>query len=208
MTEKKATRRNINNYKQSITKKKRRNANSNAYKSKFNKDYYYSGDGMLTTVWGPPMWHYLHTMSFNYPINPTMEDQEHYKTFVEMLQHTLPCKYCRDNFKQNLKILPMTKKVLKDRNSFSRYIYTLHNLVNKMLGKNISISYEEVRDRYENFRARCSKNQVKEKTFRLKKEKGCTQPLYGEKSKCVIKIVPQTDISETFVIDQKCERRH
>ena len=31
------------------------------------KDYM-SGDGMLTTVWGPAMWHFLHTMSFNYPV--------------------------------------------------------------------------------------------------------------------------------------------
>ena len=28
---------------------------------------YNSGDGMLTSVWGPGLWHYLHTMSFNYP---------------------------------------------------------------------------------------------------------------------------------------------
>ena len=26
---------------------------------------------MLTAVWGPGMWFYLHTMSFNYPLNPT-----------------------------------------------------------------------------------------------------------------------------------------
>ena len=31
----------------------------------FKKDYL-SGDGMLTSVWGPSLWHYLHTMSFNY----------------------------------------------------------------------------------------------------------------------------------------------
>jgi len=33
---------------------------------------YNSGEGMLTTVWGPSLWHYLHTMSFNYTIEPTM----------------------------------------------------------------------------------------------------------------------------------------
>ena len=35
----------------------------------FSQDDYNSGDGMLTSVWGPGMWHYLHTMSFNYPTN-------------------------------------------------------------------------------------------------------------------------------------------
>ena len=28
------------------------------------------------------MWHVLHTMSFNYPVNPTAEDKKHYRTYV------------------------------------------------------------------------------------------------------------------------------
>jgi hypothetical protein len=43
---------------------------------------YVSGEGMLTTVWGPSLWHYLHTMSFNYPNNPTQEDKKHYMDFI------------------------------------------------------------------------------------------------------------------------------
>ena len=57
----------------------------------FKKKDYYSGDGMLTTVWGPSMWHFLHTMSFNYPVEPTLEDKTHYKEFILSLQHVLPC---------------------------------------------------------------------------------------------------------------------
>jgi hypothetical protein len=33
----------------------------------YTEEDYKSGDGMLTTVWGPGLWHFLHTMSFNYP---------------------------------------------------------------------------------------------------------------------------------------------
>ena len=40
-------------------------------KMKFTTEHYNSKEGMLTSVWGPSLWHYLHTMSFNYPINPT-----------------------------------------------------------------------------------------------------------------------------------------
>jgi hypothetical protein len=36
------------------------------------------------------------------------------------------------------------------------------------------------------------------------KEKGCTVPLYGKKSKCVIKIVPQEDKGKTFQMDEQC----
>ena len=44
--------------------------------SVFNKNHYNSGDGMLTYIWGPPMWHTLHTISFNYPVKPTKEQIE------------------------------------------------------------------------------------------------------------------------------------
>ena len=41
-----------------------------------------SGDGMLTTVWGPSLWHVMHTMSFNYPIEPTNEQKHYYRNFI------------------------------------------------------------------------------------------------------------------------------
>ena len=50
------------------TKKSKKNNNN---KPIYNSKDYNSGDGMLTSVWGPSLWHYLHVMSFNYPINPT-----------------------------------------------------------------------------------------------------------------------------------------
>ena len=164
---------------------------------------------MMTSVWGPSMWHYLHTMSFNYPIHPTKEDKKNYMDFIKVLQHTLPCKHCRINLTTNLKSLPLTGKVMKNRESFSRYMYALHEHVNKMLGKKSGLSYCDVRERYEHFRSRCTSEKpklfkvVKNKT-RKKREKGCTEPLYGKKSKCVIKIVPQTERTETFQMDKKC----
>jgi hypothetical protein len=104
-------------------------------KRTFKKKDYISGDGMVTTIWGPGMWHFLHTMSFNYPINPTSEDKIHYKSFIENLQYILPCKYCRQNLKRNLKMTPLTSKVMASRDSFSRYVYNLHEIVNKLLNK-------------------------------------------------------------------------
>jgi hypothetical protein len=63
----------------------------------FTKKDFHSGDGMLTTVWGPSMWHFLHTMSFNYPVSPTPEQKQHYMEFILNLRNILPCKYCRMN---------------------------------------------------------------------------------------------------------------
>ena len=39
----------------------------------FNASDFQSNDGMLTTIWGPPMWHFLHAMSFNYPVKTTVQ---------------------------------------------------------------------------------------------------------------------------------------
>jgi hypothetical protein len=181
----------------------------------YSKKDYNAGDGMLTTVWGPGMWHYLHTMSFNYPVNPSHEDKVHYRDFVQNLQHVLPCKYCRMNLKTNFKSLPLKMEDMKDRESFSRYIYELHELVNRMLKKKSNLSYCDVRERYEHFRARCTdekpklfKIEKRARTLKHKKttEKGCTEPLYGKKSKCIIKIVPQEEKGATFQMDKKCEK--
>jgi len=99
---------------------------------------------------------------------------------------------------------------MKDRDSLSRYIYKLHEVVNKMLGKKSGLSYCDVRERYEHFRARCT--QDKPKMFNLrktkkKKEKGCTEPLYGKKAKCVMKIVPQDEKCKTLVIDKETVKK-
>ena len=56
----------------------------------FTRKNYTSGDGMLTAVWGPSLWHYLHMMSFNYPMKPTEKDKKYYKDFIINLQHVLP----------------------------------------------------------------------------------------------------------------------
>ena len=53
--------------------------NTKTLKRVYNKSDFGSGDGMLTYVWGPALWHYLHTMSFNYPINPTMAEKKNYR---------------------------------------------------------------------------------------------------------------------------------
>ena len=190
--------------------KTRKNRNThNKTKKVFSRKDYKSGDGMVVSIWGPAQWHFLHTMSFNYPVNPTAEDKKHYRDYVLNLQHVLPCKYCRINLKNNLKQKPLQMCHMKNRDTFSRYIYELHETVNKMLKKKSHLTYCDVRERYEHFRSRCTEEKPKIFTFKRsvtkrKKEKGCTEPLYGKKSKCIINIVPQEDKTATFQMDKKC----
>ena len=164
---------------------------------------------MLTAVWGPSMWHYLHTMSFNYPVKPTQAAKKHHRAFILSLQHNLPCRHCRENLRRNFQAHPLRQCDLKNREAFSRYVYHLHEIVNKMLGKKSGLSYCDVRERYEHFRARCTDENPKLFKFgkTRKREKGCTEPLYGKKAKCVIKIVPQEKKCKTLQIDRKCIKR-
>uniref|UniRef100_A0A6C0B673 thiol oxidase n=1 Tax=viral metagenome TaxID=1070528 RepID=A0A6C0B673_9ZZZZ len=182
-------------------------------RSVYKKTDFDSNDGMLTSVWGPSMWHYLHTMSFNYPAHPNCDDKQHYREFVLNLRFTLPCGKCRTNLTNNFKRLPLKLEHMKNRETFSKYIFRLHELINKMLGKKSGLTYNEVRERYEHFRARCSKSykdlrkDLRKTAKKQTKEKGCTEPLYGEKSKCVLRIVPFSKKIDTLEIDNKCIKR-
>ena len=80
---------------------------------------------------------------------------------------------------------------MASRDTFSKYIYDLHEVINTMLGKKSGLSYEIVRDRYEHFRARCGAN--------LTQEKGCVVPFYGKKQKCVMRIVDHNKKCKTFM---------
>jgi hypothetical protein len=202
-----------------LNKTRNKITNNKTKKRVFNDQHYNSNDGMLTTVWGPCMWHVLHTMSFNYPVNPTKNDKIHYRNYIISLKYVLPCGKCRTNLSKNFKKLPLQPKDLQSRESFSKYIYHLHEIINDMLGKKSNLTYEDVKERYEHFRARCNpeieqkivdfKLQKKKmnKTMKHKKENGCTEPLFGEKSKCILHIVPVTKKCETFKMDDNCKKR-
>lgn len=191
------------------------------YKECLKKTQYISGDGMLTSVWGPPMWHFLHTMSFNYPNNPDefnknydkknntkgYKIQDHYIDFIVNLTHMLPCGSCRTNLVNNLDDLKFYKnkeKITKNRLNFSKFIYKLHNKVNKMLGKPKYKTYNYVRDKYESFRARCNND--------TNVEKGCTEldvSLYKiKKSKCVLNIIPAETNTQSMLVHKDCSIIH
>ena len=171
----------------------------------YNSEDYNDKNGMLTAIWGPGMWHFLHTMSFNYPSQPSKQQKKQYRNFVLELKHILPCGKCRENLAKNFKKMPLLMKHMKSRATFSKYLYDLHERVNHQLGKKSGLTYEDVRERYEHFRARCVFPGM-QKT-RKKKDLGCVVPLYGQKAKCVLQIVPEEKKCDTLQIDKKCIKK-
>jgi hypothetical protein len=145
-----------------------------------------SKNGFSSNIFGPPLWLFLHIISFNYPVNPTKKEKQVYRDFILNLKYILPCRTCRDNLTKNFQELPLTMKDMESRDTFSLYVYNLHNIINKMLNKNVNITYDEVKRQYEQYRAKCEK---KNKTIK-NKHVGCVVPLNSKhKKKCVIKIV-------------------
>ncbi len=171
----------------------------------FNKKDYNSNNGFSTFVWGASTWHFLHTVSFNYPAKPTKEDKQKYYDFFQSIGDVLPCKYCRMNYKKNTKCkkFKLNKKIFKNRETLSRWLYDLHNKINLDNGKEITTTYDEVRDTYEGFRARCNKKKTQKGG--KKQPKGCTEPVVGIKSKVILRVVPRNKKTKTFDIDKRCK---
>ncbi len=193
--------------KTSRRKKARRKKSATFTQKDFN-----SGEGMLTTVWGPALWHILHVISFNYPTKPTQRQKKDYRNFFLSLEKVLPCRYCRENFPMNCSEAGFCPDVFKNRKSFSRFIYKLHCKVNQALGKRKCETFSEVRDRYEHFRARCQKpgqmiRKESRKTSRKRRvEKGCVQPQHGKMFRCVIDVVPDKSARKSFKLCSRNSR--
>lgn len=91
-------------------------------------------------VWGPKMWFMIHTIAKTYPCNPSNEKKVATRDFFESLEHVLPCKMCRTNYRDYIRAHP---PALSSKRSLTRWTWNLHDSVNQRLGKK-SIPYDDV----------------------------------------------------------------
>lgn len=115
-------------------------------------------EGLITHIWGPPTWEALHCITFNYPHSPTPQDRQHYKTFFEMLKYVLPCSKCREHYAKNIKEgkTKLTDEVFTDRDTLTKWLYTLHNKVSASNHKTYHIDFEDVKQKYNSYIVKCS----------------------------------------------------
>jgi len=144
---------------------------------------------MQTTKWGPHLWVALHTIVHNY--NPKIHDPKIYKRYFELTAEVLPCKYCRESFKQYMKELPIDP-YLGSQEDLTYWLYLMHNKVNNKLRKQGLLqskdpSFQQVYNKYENFRADCSKKKNKPDTCRLPDFKDRCQALTKKGRQCTRK---------------------
>ena len=107
--------------------------------------------GFQATVWGPGMWFFLHTISMNFPLKPTENDKNSYEQFLRSLGDVLPCSYCSQHYKDHVTKNFDAKKVLKSRDTLSRWMYEFHQIVNQRLNKGSNLSYEDAMELYSRF---------------------------------------------------------
>ena len=88
----------------------------------------------MKLIWGQHVWKALHYISLGYPDNPSEQQKQDYKQFFLLLKTTLPCIICRNHYEENLKELPLTDEVLKNKTNLIKWVIDLHNIDNKLKG--------------------------------------------------------------------------
>lgn len=162
-------------------------------------------NGMMTKVWGPPGWLFLHCITFGYPNTIDEFNNEHfqkrteYKKFFEYLGKVLPCKYCRESYDKYFKELPIDN-FLNNRRDLIMWLYMIHNKVNNKLGvPPCEIpKFEDFYKKYEAFRAKCKKTTEEERIE--KKSKGCITPADGVKKKSYLEVINCKNDSQHVLI--------
>jgi hypothetical protein len=137
---------------------------------------YDSDNGILSAIFGPPAWVLYHSITFNFPVNPSAQQKRDYLHFFKLVGKTLPCSFCRSSFYNFTKAngpAPLTMRIMKSRDTLSRWLHKVHDLVNKRLHKPNGPSYECIRSRYETYRAHtCSNSDKNTKNHQCKAKRG------------------------------------
>lgn len=100
------------------------------------------------TIWGPKAWFFLESITMAYPTNPTDEDKKNTKLFFYTLQFVIPCEKCRNNYNKHLKIYPLSKEVLENRDNLFKWIVNMHNSVDPLKKRTYNETYKYYLNKY------------------------------------------------------------
>jgi FAD-linked sulfhydryl oxidase len=101
---------------------------------------------MNPKFWGPGAWIFLHSITMNYPKEPSDDDKQVYYNFFKNLENVIPCEKCGYNYSMNIQKYPV-EPALSSRDLLIRWLIKIHNEVNKETGKR-EYTYDEVIEEY------------------------------------------------------------
>ena len=101
---------------------------------------------MNPKVWGPHAWIFLHSITLNYPDNPTEFQKKKYKEFFNSLAFVIPCEKCSFNYSKKIKTKPVN---VDSKMDLVNWLLEIHNQVNKSNGKK-EYTLNELLERFNN----------------------------------------------------------
>lgn len=148
-----------------------------------------TNNDLLTKIWGPHFWISLHSVTFGFPDKPTSIQKTQYKKYFELVGDVLPCHYCRNSYKKFISYgsTKLTDKVFENKNSLTKWLYDIHNAVNRKLSVDYGVSYDDVVKKYETYKSDCNTHIDQDNDI------GCVIP-------SVMNTTPITDIKDVLLI--------
>ena len=79
------------------------------------------------------MWHNMHVIAAAYPLVPTLDTRRQYLAYYRSLADVLPCRECRDHYRQYITSGPLRLTLATFRNRMTLFTWTvrLHDAVSR-----------------------------------------------------------------------------
>jgi hypothetical protein len=108
---------------------------------------------VANTEWGPPLWRILHTLTERiggqtHPLLATDEERR-WGQLLATLEDVMPCQLCRKHYRERKKTLSLEGwHGVPLREESRRWLWTLHEAVNKERGVTSGITLEDLKGVY------------------------------------------------------------
>lgn len=93
---------------------------------------------------GPSLWKSLQSIAFTFPNDATEEQRKDYIDFFKSVGPVIPCPSCANHYQQYINENPIDAE---NTDSLARWVYDLHDKVNKKNNKT-SPTFEEIKNDY------------------------------------------------------------
>ncbi len=169
---------------------------------------FHSSSGMKTKQWGPSTWTFLFTSILGtYPLVINNYDYSHilirdsFKNMLLNLQHTMPCIYCRQSFKQFIQELPI-EKFLIGRIELMYWLYLIKDKVNNKLIKQEQECFDIEKQKIENL---LKSKKISRFTYNQKIQELKEDIFYTKPSPPFIEVLEKYEASRAVCSNKTCK---